>query len=218
MAEEKRLKLGSILGILAGSTLALAAWSQTWGTVSGSVPGGAVQQIEVTGGVAAPAVTALALAGFALAGALTIAGPVIRLVLGVLQLLLAFSVGLAAWLAITDFAAASASAIVDATGLAGSSTQVGLTSPVLTAWPWVALAAAVLMFLAGVAVLATARHWPGSGRRSRSRFEPVTGAAGSAAAGSGASSGGSSGGTEPDATDNAVSDWDGLTRGDDPTA
>jgi uncharacterized membrane protein (TIGR02234 family) len=209
MNNPKRLKLGAILGVLAASTLALVAWSQTWGTVTGSVPGGAEQQIVVTGAEAAPAVTALALAGFALAGALTIAGPIIRIVLGILQLLLGFSVGLAAWLALTDFAAASASAIVAATGLAGRSAQDSVTDPILTVWPWVALGAAVLMFLAGLVVILTSRSWPGSGSRSRSRFEPVTGT-GSATTGSPA--------PDADATDSAVDAWDGLTRGNDPTA
>jgi uncharacterized membrane protein (TIGR02234 family) len=209
MNNPKRLKLGAILGVLAASTLALVAWSQTWGTVTGSVPGGAEQQIVVTGAEAAPAVTALALAGFALAGALTIAGPIIRIVLGILQLLLGFSVGLAAWLALTDFAAASASAIVAATGLAGRSAQDSMTDPILTVWPWVALGAAVLMFLAGLVVILTSRSWPGSGSRSRSRFEPVTGT-GSAPTGSPA--------PDADATDSAVDAWDGLTRGNDPTA
>jgi uncharacterized membrane protein (TIGR02234 family) len=206
----KRLKLVAILGLLAGSTLALVAWSQTWGSVSGNVPGGAEQQIVVTGAVAAPAVTALALAGFALAGALTIAGPIIRLVLGVLQLLLGFSVGLAAWLALTDFASVSASAIVAATGLTGQSTMVGMSDPVLTIWPWVALAAAVVMFLAGLFVIVTSRVWPGSERRSRSRFEPVE-----SSPASGSAEGSADGSAD---TGSAVSDWDGLTRGNDPTA
>ena len=136
MASARRLKLGHILSVLAASGLALLAWTQVWVNATVGQSGSALQSLEVSGATAAPGVTALALAGLALAGALSIAGPVIRVVLGVLEVLLGFSVSLSAFLAITDPAAASAGAVTDATGISGADSVVdAVVSAAVTPWP-----------------------------------------------------------------------------------
>ncbi|TFC96982.1 MULTISPECIES: Trp biosynthesis-associated membrane protein [Cryobacterium] len=206
MASARRVKLVNILVVLAGSGLALLAWTQPWVNAEVAQSGSARQTIEVAGATAAPGVTALALAGMALAGALSIAGPVIRLVLGVLGVLLGSSVFLSAFLAITDPATASAGAVTDVTGIAGTESVVdAVVSASLTAWPFVALLSGVVIAGAGVSVLVTARHWPGPTSRYQAvRFAPAdpddSGAADAA-------------GQERDSID----DWDGLSRGEDPT-
>lgn len=204
----RRLKLAVILLVLAASALALLAWTQVWITADALQPGSAAKTLAVTGSTAAPGLTALALAGVALAGALTIAGPIIRVVLGLLEILLGLSVGLAAALALGDPAGASAALITAATGIAGKeSVTDGVVASVSTPWPYLALVAGVAMAAAGLIILVTARRWPGPG----SRYQAVRFAAADA---SGATATDLSG----DPSSDAVDDWDGLTRGEDPTA
>ncbi|RNE66534.1 Trp biosynthesis-associated membrane protein [Cryobacterium tepidiphilum] len=208
----RRVKLLLILAVLAGSGLALLAWTQTWVEVD-VTEAAAASHLSVTGSTAAPAVTALALAGLALAGALTIAGPVIRGVLGVLAVLLGVSVFIAALAPITDPAAASAPAVTAVTGVAGQdAVRTDIAGAAITFWPWIAVAGAVLLAAAGVGVLLTARRWPGPTRRYQTRFAPAEGTA--PAAGTARSEPTDAAADAPD----AVGDWDQLSRGDDPTA
>jgi uncharacterized membrane protein (TIGR02234 family) len=202
----RRTKPVLVLAILAASGVALLAWTQVWARVSLAADGSAASALEVTGSVASPALTALALAGLALGGALTIAGVVIRVILGLLEVLLGVSVILSAAQAILDPVGASAAAVTAATGIAGTeSTRAAVSGAALTPWPFVALIAGVLMLLIGLAVCVTARRWPGpTSRYETTRFEPATGPAAPA-----------TGAARPR---DAVDDWDGLTRGDDPTA
>jgi uncharacterized membrane protein (TIGR02234 family) len=198
----KRIKPMLVVAVILASGVALLAWTQVWATVRLSAGGTTAQVLDVTGTIAAPGLTALALAGLALAGALTIAGTVIRIVLGVLEMLLGVSVILSAALAVFDPIGASAAAVTTATGIAGAdSTRAAISAAELTFWPFLALAAGVLMFVIGLAVCVTARRWPGpTSRYEATRFAPVQDAA--------------TGQTRPR---DAVDDWDGLTRGDDPT-
>jgi len=203
----KRLRLLLILTVLAASTLALLAWTRVWGTVDVPVSGGGVERIEVGGAIAAPAITALALAGFALAGALTIAGPVIRVVLGVLEILIGASVFLSAFLAISDPARASSAAVTAATGIAGrDSIANAVQATATTAWPYLALVSAVIMAVAGFSVVFTTKRWPGATKKYQTvRFEPLRADAAASD-------------READRAPDAVVDWDELSRGEDPTS
>jgi uncharacterized membrane protein (TIGR02234 family) len=206
----RRLRLVVILLVLAASALALLAWTQVWIGADVLQSGTAPKTLEVTGSTAAPGLTALALAGMALAGALSIAGPVIRVVLGLLEILLGISVGLSAALALGDPAGSSAALVTAATGIAGrGSVANGVIASVSTPWPYLALLAGVVMGVAGALILLTARRWPGTGSRYQAvRFETAEAAA----------TGGSSADPSTDPSGDAVDDWDGLTRGEDPTA
>jgi uncharacterized membrane protein (TIGR02234 family) len=198
----ERMKLPAIVGILAGSGLALLAWSQTWFAVhlvDGAAAGGATT-LEVGGAVASPAVAALALAGLALAGALAIAGPLIRIVLGLLATLLGGCLVLAASVSLADPVAAVSAAIAGATGVAGAQPTAELVDSVeQTAWPSTAIAAGVVVALAGLLVVVTGRTWPTSRRYGGGVRLTADGSRGAAP------------------SDRAVDDWDGLSRGDDPT-
>lgn len=199
----RRVKPLLVLAVILASGLALLAWTQVWVVARLAQDGSARSALDVAGSGAAPGLTALALAGLALAGALTIAGPVIRVILGLLEMLLGVSVVLSAALAIADPAGASSAAVTAATGVAGTdSTRAAVREAALTGWPFLALAAGILMVLVGLAVVITAKAWPGPATRYQATtFEPVTDAA--------------TGRVRPR---DAVDDWDGLSRGDDPTA
>ena len=203
-----RMKLPAILATVVGAGLALLSWSQTWFglELTDATAQGAGETIAVPGSVASPALAALGLAGLALVAALAIAGPVIRIVLGVLEVVLGGCVLLATWLTLGDPIGAVSPAVTDATGVSGSGPTADLVASAdPTAWPVAAIVGGVLLVAAGVLVLATGTRWPASSRRYRAARladaeEPVSNAARGRAA-----------------SDRAIDDWDELSRGDDPT-
>jgi len=201
-----RMKLPVIVVTIIGAGLALLSWSQTWYELRLADAAAGGEAIAVPGSVASPALAALGLAGLALVAALAIAGPGIRIVLGVLEILLGGCVLLAAGVSLGDPVAAVAPAVTDATGVTGSGPTAELVaSATATAWPVAAIAGGVLLVLAGIAVLVTGTRWPASSRRYRGARLADTEEPGSA------------GDRERAASDRAVDDWDELSRGDDPT-
>jgi hypothetical protein len=234
----RRVKLVSIVAVLLLSALTFLAWSQSWGTLT--IVGGTTTEasLDVPGSVAAPALSALALAGLALAGALAIAGPIIRLVLGALEVLLGASVLWSAIGALTDPVATGAAVVTTNTGVAGTESIRDLVSVgATTAWPAVTAALGALMMLAGLVVVVTVRRWPAAGRKYQAAtFESSDGrrsgdpadffddeaesaaTEGGATRSEGADVGAGAEGPAPvSARDAAVDDWDSLTHGDDPT-
>lgn len=187
----RRLKLASILLGVALSGLTLLSWTQTWFTVD--LQSG--QTLSVLGDVAAPALTALALSGLALAAALSIAGVVFRVILGALQAAIGALIVTSAVMAIADPITASAKTITAATGVDGHDSIAQLVSAVSsTAWPALALVFGVLLTLLGVLIAVTARRWPASSRKYQAvRLE------------------------EADGERSAAGDWDALSDGRDPT-
>jgi len=185
----RRLKLVLLLAGLAASGLALLAWTQQWFGVT--LTDGRV--LEVLGDTAAPAVSALALSGVVLVGALAIAGPVFRVILGILGSLIGFTIGFSAVLALLEPATASRALITEATGIAGNDAVTSeVTDVAVLPWGWVAVVAGVLLVIVGVLIAASARRWPGSTRR----YNAVTV-------------------TREDG--NPIDDWDSLSEGRDPT-
>lgn len=240
----RRLKYSIMLVIAAGSGLALLGWTQTWYGLVLIDSAGHAGPLAVSGQVAAPAVSALALSGLALAGALSIAGPVLRAVFGVLEALLGASVILSVVLSELDPVTAGAPVVSQVTGVTGTDSVHALVSTASsTLWPIVTLIAGVAMLAAGIVVIVTLRRWPDSSQKYQSvRLEAdpqvasddaaaeatATGdeASGDTAAGFAAES--DEFGFDPardDEPDEAagedptdpVSAWDDLTRGSDPT-
>ncbi|MEF3403859.1 Trp biosynthesis-associated membrane protein [Agromyces sp. CCNWLW203] len=201
-----RMKLPAIVATVAGAGLVLLSWSQTWFDllIEASTTGGTGEPVAVTGSVASPALAALGLAGLALVAALAIAGPGIRFVLGVLEVLLGGCVLLAAGLSLADPVASVSPAVTDATGVAGAAPTADLVASVTaTVWPVLALVGGALLVLAGIAVLVTGTRWPASSRRYSDSRMAADGTAPAV--------------DERPASDRAIDDWDGLSRGDDPT-
>jgi uncharacterized membrane protein (TIGR02234 family) len=203
-----RMKLPIIVATIVGAALALLSWSQTWFELrlADVAAQGSDDAIAVPGSVASPALAALGLAGLALVAALAIAGPGIRIILGVLEVVLGGCVLLAAGVSLGSPVAAVAPAVTDATGVSGSGPTAELVADVTaTAWPAIAVAGGVLLVLAGIAVLVTGTRWPSSSRRYRAaRLEESDEPAEAGTDGRAAS-------------DRAIDDWDDLSRGDDPT-
>lgn len=188
----RRLKTVLLIAGLAAAGVALLSWTQTWFLVTLTTG----QELVVAGDAAAGALAALALSGVVLTGALSIAGPVFRAILGVLEAVIGVLVAASGLAALSDPQAAVAGTITDATAVSGEvSVRELVVSLTSTAWPAVAVAAGILLALAGVAVTLTLRRWPDSSRRYRgARFEPASGER------------------------SAVGDWDALSDGRDPTS
>jgi hypothetical protein len=169
-ARAKRVKYLSLLGLVVLSALSLLAWTQTWFTaqLSQTQNSPVVGIIDVSGEVAAPALSALALAGLALTAALAIAGVLFRYVLAVLNILLGVCIALSAFLALQDGVRASEPAVTQVTGIAGhESVRTIVSSAIPTAWPIVTLVLGLGFVVVGALVLATARRWPSSSKRYR---------------------------------------------------
>jgi len=202
----RRLKSLSLLAAIVLGGLTLLAWTGEWYSLRlrESATGNPV--LSVSGNVAAPALIALALASLALAAALAIAGPFLRVVLGVLQVVIGFTVGLSATLAEANPVRASEAAVSAVTGVGGSKSVAALVTGVSqTAYPVIAIGVGILIMALGVFIVVTTRRWPGPSGRYR---QPVIlqNAEGQSAP------------DTQDAAAHAVSDWDTLSGGSDPTS
>ena len=190
----RRLKASLLISGVVLAGLALLAWTQPWVAIDLSDG----RTLVVSGDRAAGAVSALALTCLVLNGALSIASHIFRLVLGALEALIGATLVLVSSLALGSPVTASAAALSDATGVSGNDSLGTLVASVsVTGWPWVSVAAGALLVALGVAVLASAARWPGSGRKYGAvRMQTLDG-------------------VTADASN--IDAWDALSRGDDPT-
>jgi uncharacterized membrane protein (TIGR02234 family) len=193
----RRLKSLAIVAVLAVSGLVFLTWTREWFVLEVTAGGATDVPVVVTGETAAPALSALGLAGLAAGAALSIAGRGFRVVLGLLTILIGASVVLSGILALTDPVGSSTSAVSTATGIAGRESVAAVVGSVaVSAWPSVAAGVGILLALAGVFVLVTSSRWPGPSRKYDAvRFEHA----------------------DDGAPLDAVDSWDGLSRGEDPT-
>jgi hypothetical protein len=187
----RRLKLVGILASAVVSALSLLAWTQSWFGLTLAMG----TALTVTGDAAAPALSALALAGLALSAALSVAGRVFGVVLGVLEVAIGALVVTSGVIATADPVLASASVVTAATAVSGDDAVRELVASVSsTAWPVLTIVFGALTVLVGLCVAITARAWPGSSRKYQAvRLE------------------------QSGASDDAVDAWDALSGGGDPT-
>ncbi|RKR08125.1 Trp biosynthesis-associated membrane protein [Arthrobacter oryzae] len=151
--------------------------------------------LQVQGSKAATSVTALALVALAGGLAASIAGRIGRWVITAIILLAAAGIVTAAAVVLADPLAAAQGSIAAATGISGSSVQVGVT-----VFPVIAVVAGSVLGICALAIVPAGRYW-----RSRTKYDAA--AAAPAAGGAGA----------PAAPTDDIDSWDRLSRGDDPT-
>jgi uncharacterized membrane protein (TIGR02234 family) len=189
--QARRLRLYTIFAIGIVALLTLLTTTQTWWTLHL-----ASRSLPIAGTVAGPALAALALCAVVLAAALALAGPVFRLILGLLQLLLAFTIVFTTILSLARPDEPSESAVQTATGIAGANSIDRLiTSVTLTPWGFVAVVLGGIAFILGIWLLVSFRFWPAASRKYQAvRFQQTEGPR------------------------DAVIDWDALSDGTDPTA
>jgi uncharacterized membrane protein (TIGR02234 family) len=177
-----------LLAVVAAGAL-LASGGRTWvtGTVDDAVLG--ASRVAGSGREVASGVVALALVGIAAALASTTSGAVVRRVTLALVVVAAGAEAFFAGRVLVDPDAALGSVAARATGRTGSIE----THASATAWPWVAVAAALVLALAGVLGWLGSSRWQGLG----ARYEVPEGQ-------------GARG-------QRVASDWDRLDAGEDPT-
>lgn len=238
--ENRRVKYLTLLALVVGSGLGLLSATQTWFEIHVKDVANHAETVTVAGSVAAPALTALSLAGLALTAALAIAGPAFRVVLSILGVLLGVSIVYSALAVVGDPLRAASGAITSATGVAGEASLRRLVDSTATEfWPWLAVVGGVLVTLAAIAAIVFVRAWPGPSRRYQARFAGEDGrsaedtiaglasadgveAAPAAASGDDEEARAAADGDTPDGPsaldrDTAIDSWDELSRGDDPT-
>jgi hypothetical protein len=182
-----RERLLVVLGVLVAGAGAVLASTQTFASAALT---GSQHPVVVTGTQVAPALAPLGIVALALGLALTIAGRVARVVLGVVLVLLGVAIVSAALPSVLSDAAGTNGAITAATGVTDVTALVA--SRAGTAWPVVAVLSGVLAGAVGLVVLLRGHRWTTGGRRYRADAVAV------------------------DRTD-PISEWDALTRGSDPT-
>lgn len=190
----------AVLWAIAAGAAVLGAGAQTWiqATDLTGLPGTVV---TTSGNQAAAVVPAMALVGMASGVALSMARRVGRVVTSVLLVLAGVTTAGAAARAALSPADAAAVQVSAATG---TTAEAGAYA--VTAWPWLTLAAGVLLAACGIAVLVLGRGW-----RANRRYDTATaGSAGTAGAGT---TGAGAAGNRIDEIDA----WDELSRGEDPT-
>lgn len=193
----RRARLLVIVGFLLAGAIGVISSTQPWLLVQFS--DGAQQDLAVPGASAIALLAPLSLTALALGGALSIAGVVLRVILGSLGLLVgAVLVMLTGQVVLTVPISAIAGEVAAATGISGEAAVAGLVSAVtLTAWPWIAVVAALVLVGASVTAIVTARQWADAGRRYRADTRPARAQTGPL---------------------DAIDSWDDLSRGQDPTS
>lgn len=199
-----------ILGTVLFGIAAFGATTRTWLDVK--LPQTAVQtpDIAVAGSDAATAVTAFAVVAIAAGLAASIAGHVARWIVAVLLLVSGVGVVIASLTVISDPLQGAAGAIGKALGVS-SAEGIDVT---LTAMPWLAAAAGVLIALSGVWLAVAGRGWKSSRRYAAAPAPAAAGTAAGSNAAAGTAEGNDDDGTAPI---DDIDSWDRLTKGDDPT-
>ncbi|MFT6534001.1 MAG: putative membrane protein (TIGR02234 family) [Alpinimonas sp.] len=207
----QKVKSRILLLVAICAVLAMVAWSQTWLTLTLSQGIGTDAPIPVTGQTMAPGLSALGLTGLALLAALSLAGPVFRIVLGTVQVALGAGIILSALGALNDAIALAAPALIDITGIQDIPALKALVlEQDLSPWPYVSVGIGIVTAIAGILILVTSRLWPRSGRKYAASIPPVD-------------PGGASLAAQPmvedvDASHARIDAWDDLSRGSDPTS
>ncbi|MGY1724238.1 Trp biosynthesis-associated membrane protein [Blastococcus sp. SYSU DS0533] len=183
----------ALAGAALAGALALSAASQGWAEVTAERrPPLPPVSGALTGGAAAPLVTAAGLVLLAAAVALLAVRGAGRRAVG---LLVAACGGALVWSGARVLAGGVADAAADLPGVSGTSVT-ATTVEVAAVWPGLTVAAGVLAVLAGLLVVVRGAAWPAMGRR----YERAAGAA-----------------PPRSAEDRADDAWKALDRGEDPT-
>jgi uncharacterized membrane protein (TIGR02234 family) len=202
-----RVKSISLVSVVLSSAVILLSWSQPWFVFETALGNAQAPSLEISGQVAAPALSAFGLTGFAITAALALSSSLLRRILGILFSIIGIWSIFLSLSALADPVGASVQTLTD---LSGISTLDALRELVLTQhqtwWPTVAILSSACAVVSGIFVAASAHKWP----QSTKKFERST-AAGSRTAVSDTPE-------VPDETSsNNVDIWDSLSNGTDPT-
>jgi uncharacterized membrane protein (TIGR02234 family) len=207
----QKLKSRLLLLVALCAVFAMVAWSQPWVSLSLSQGIGGEAPLPITGQTMAPGLSAFGLTSLALVAALALAGPVFRIVLGVVQFALGAGILFSTVEALRNPVAAAAPALIDITGIQDIPALTAIvTQQSLTAWPFVSLAVGALTAISGVAIVVTSRSWPRSGRKYAAPTIPADPTVAPLVPSLDAA--------DVDSSHARIDAWDDLSRGGDPTS
>lgn len=167
----RRFKSLSLLTAVLLSAMVLIGWSQTWFVLDVSFAEGQSRPLDISGQQVASALSALGLTGFALTAALSLAGVVLRRVLGVLLFLLGGGIFFATISSWTDPISAAAPALTALSAISDVDTlRTFVVTTVATAWPGVTAVIGLLYLPLGILIFFTAGKWGTASRK----FERTT--------------------------------------------
>lgn len=195
MSLARRGRSLTLSGFVIAGAIGIVSSTQTWLTVERADAGA---EILVPGASALVLLAPLSLAVLALGAALSIAGPVLRLVFAILAAAAALFLGWSTLqLLVTVPLAAVGPTVTEATGLAGTGAVSDVVASITPSfWPVLALVGWVILLAAAVFALFTWRRWKAGGRRYRTGADaPV----------------------HTEGPVDAIDSWDDLSRGTDPT-
>jgi hypothetical protein len=207
----RKFKSYSLFSSLLLSAAVLIGWSQPWFILKVTFPTENPEGIEISGQMAAPGLSALGLAGFAITAALSLSSVLIRRILSVLFVALGIFVVLLSVTAWTDPVIAASAQL---TSLSAISDVETLRSFVITssatAWPGITAVSGILFIPLGTVIFFTAGKW-GTGSRKFDRVAKNTDESPSSPANAKSSD------ESTDASSSNIDAWDSLSHGTDPT-
>lgn len=207
----RRIKSQSLLTAVVLSAMVLIGWSQTWFIFNVSFADGQSRPVDISGQQVASALSALGLTGFALTAALSLAGILLRRILGVLFFLLGIGIFFATISPWVDPISAAAPALTSLSAISDVETlRTFVISTSTTAWPGVTAVIGLIFLPLGILIFFTAGKWGTASRKFERTSKNTT------------SSSGSQGvppaqGHMEDVSAQNIDAWDALSHGDDPT-
>lgn len=207
----RRFKSLSLLTAVVLSAMVLIGWSQTWFVFDVSFAEGQSRPLDISGQQVASALSALGLTGFALTAALSLAGVVLRRVLGVLLFLLGGGIFFATISPWADPISAAAPALTALSAISDVDTlRTFVVTTAATAWPGVTAVIGLLYLPLGILIFFTAGKWGTASRKfERTTKNPSTTATEKAVT--------RPAGVMEDVSSQNIDAWDSLSHGEDPT-
>ena len=207
----RRFKSMSLLAAIVLSAMVLIGWSQTWFVFDVSFAEGQSRPLDISGQQVASALSALGLTGFALTAALSLAGILLRRILGILLFLLGVGIFFATIAPWADPISAAAPALTALSAISDVETlRTFVLSTSTTAWPGVSAVMGLLFLPLGILIFFTAGKWGTASRK----FERTSKKAASPTSSLGVADAPAQ---MEDVSAQNIDAWDALSHGDDPT-
>ena len=207
----RRFKSMSLLAAIVLSAMVLIGWSQTWFVFDVSFAEGQSRPLDISGQQVASALSALGLTGFALTAALSLAGILLRRILGILLFFLGVGIFFATIAPWADPISAAAPALTALSAISDVDTlRTFVLSTSTTAWPGVSAVMGLLFLPLGILIFFTAGKWGTASRK----FERTSKKAASPTSSLGVADAPAQ---MEDVSAQNIDAWDALSHGDDPT-
>lgn len=161
----RKFKTYSLFVTLFLSSMILLCWSQNWFFLEVTFPTENSDELAISGQIAAPSLSALGLAGFAITAALSLSSILMTRILGSLCVVLGMFIVLVSFAAWSDPVFAASAQLTALSAISDIHTLRTLViATTATAWPGIAAVSGSLFIPLGIVIMFTAGKW-GTGSR-----------------------------------------------------